>query len=392
MNREATQAESPTRKLDSLHSQIKLGRIGGIDIGLHYSWFIIAMLIAFSLAGHFHEVRPDWSKGVVWTAAGITAVLFFVTLLLHELAHCIVAKLHGLRVQAITLFALGGVSQIESEATDAKAEFWIAIVGPLTSIILGYIFVWLARAFAWRGGEPASPIIALLLWLGYINIALAFFNMIPGFPLDGGRVLRAIAWWITGSAEKATRIASQIGQGVAILLILLGLYRFFVGANIDGLWLIFIGWFLLDAARSSYLQVGMIVGLRDRRVSDIMESDCASVEGCLTLADLFDQYLLHSASRCFVVVQDGRVAGLVTPGELKRVPRENWPQTSVQSIMRPLRQVPVVSPEMPALQALEVMGHTNTNQSAVVSDGKLQGIFSRGQIVRFLRLNAGRAG
>jgi Zn-dependent protease/predicted transcriptional regulator len=373
-----------------MHSQIKLGRIAGIEIGLHYSWFIIAILIALSLAGHFHGVRPDWSRGVIWTSAVTTAVLFFATLLMHELAHSIVAKSRGLRVRAITLFALGGVSQIESEATDAKSEFWIAIVGPVTSVVLGYIFVLLARASGWLpGGKPATPATAVLVWLGYINIGLAIFNMIPGFPLDGGRVLRAIAWWITGNVGRSTRIASQVGQGVAFLFILFGLYRFFVGANVGGLWLTFIGWFLLDAARSSYLQVGLMAELRHRRVSEIMESDCATVEGYLSLRDFVDQYLLHSASRCFVVVQDGRVAGLVTPAELKGVARENWPNTSVQSIMRPLQQVPAVSPEMPAVQALELMDRANSSQLAVISDGKLEGIFSRRQVLRFLQLYGG---
>jgi len=373
-----------------MRSQIKLGSIGGIEIGLHYTWFIIAVLIAFSLALHFHGLRPDWGNSIVWTAAVITAALFFVTLLLHELAHCIVAKSRGLQVRSITLFALGGVSQIESEATSAKSEFWIAIAGPITSVILGCIFVLLAHASRWLpGGKPATPIAAILLWLGYINVTLAIFNMIPGFPLDGGRVLRAITWWITGNAQKSTRIASRIGQGVAFLFVLLGLYRFFVGANIGGLWLIFIGWFLIDAARSSYLQVGLISVLRDRRVSDIMESDCTIVEDYLSLRDFFEQYLLHSASRCFIVAQEGRVLGLVSSAELKKVPRENWPQTSVQGIMRPLQQVPSVPPEMPAIQALEVMGRTSNDQLAVVSDGKLQGIFSRGQVMRFLQLNAG---
>ena len=170
---------------------------------------------------------------MVWTAALITAVLFFVALLLHELAHSLVAKAHGLRVRAITLFALGGVSQIESEAPDARTEFWIAIVGPLTSFLIGMVCMGIVRATGWLpSSEPGNPVIAILLWLGYINVALAVFNMIPGYPLDGGRVLRAIAWWITHNADRATRAAAQVGQGVAIIFILYGIYRFFVGANL----------------------------------------------------------------------------------------------------------------------------------------------------------------
>ena len=175
-----------------MQAQIKLGRIAGISVGLHYSWFIIAALITLSLSGHFHSVAPGWSDAVVWSAAIITGLLFFVALLAHEMAHSLVAKAYGLKVRSITLFALGGVSQIESEASDAKSEFWIAIVGPLSSLVIGFALLLVARLSGWLPGtDPATPVMAVLLWLGYINIMLAAFNMIPGYPLDGGRVLRA---------------------------------------------------------------------------------------------------------------------------------------------------------------------------------------------------------
>jgi len=373
-----------------LRSQIKLGRIGGIGIGLHYSWFIIAILITLSLAAHFHSVTPGWNEAITWAAAVITSLLFFLTLLLHELAHSVVAKSCGLNVREITLFALGGVSQIESEAPNAKSEFWIGIVGPLTSFVIGGICILLARLSGWLPNtEPAHPILAVLLWLGYINIALAGFNMIPGYPLDGGRVLRSLAWWITGNMERATRIASQIGQGVAFLFILWGLYRFFVGENFGGLWMAFIGWFLLDAARSSYLQAGVVAGLRDRSVGDLMERDCASVEGYISMRDFVDEYLLHSTSRCFLVMQDHHAVGVITPSEIKKVPRDAWDQTSVQAVMTPLNKLVEVPPDMPALKALELMSKGNWYQLAVVSDGKLQGLFSRDQILRFLQLHSG---
>jgi Zn-dependent protease/predicted transcriptional regulator len=373
-----------------MRSNIKLGRIAGIEIGLHYSWFIIALLIAFSLAAHFHSVRPEWSVAAVWAASIITSVLFFVALLLHELAHSLLAKSRGLRVREITLFALGGVSQIESEASDAKSEFWIAIVGPLTSFVIGFVLLGIARATGWTPGrEPAGPVTAVLLWLGYINILLGAFNMIPGFPLDGGRVLRAIVWWINKNAERATRIAAQVGQVVAFLFILYGLYRFFVGANFGGLWLAFIGWFLLDAARSSYVQVGILSGLRGQRVADIMESDCQRVEGFLSVRDFVEQHLLHSGTRCFVVKQDDHVAGIVTAGDARRVSRENWDQTSVQSIMRPLSALRSVPPDMLAVKALELMVRENLNQLAVMANGQLQGIFSRAQVLRFVQIHSG---
>jgi Zn-dependent protease/predicted transcriptional regulator len=373
-----------------LRSHVKLGRIGGIEIGLHYSWFIVAILIALSLTANFHHIRPDWNTGVVWTAALITAVLFFVTLLLHELAHSLVAKSRGLPVRAITLFALGGVSQIESEATDAKSEFWIAIVGPLTSFGIGAVCILLARWSSVSFGADAEyPVNTVLLWLGYINIGLAVFNMIPGYPLDGGRVLRAIIWWISGNAEQSTRASAWVGQVVAFLMILLGLFRFFVGANFGGLWLAFLGWFLMDAARSSYVQVGLLTALRDRRVAEMMERDCIRVPGYLSLRDFVDQYLLHSGTGCFVVTLDGQIAGLITPNDVKRVNHEDWTRMSVQSVMRPVDQLRAVPPDMPAVKALEMMSRENLNPLLVVSEGKLQGIFSRSQVARFLQIHSG---
>jgi Zn-dependent protease/CBS domain-containing protein len=370
-----------------LRSQIKLGRIAGIEIGLHYSWFIIAFLIALSLASHFRSLTPAWNAEVVWIAAGITAVLFFATLLLHELAHSVVAQSRGLRVRAITLFALGGVSQIESDAPDAKSEFWIAIVGPITSAVLACIFLLLARLTGWvPGTEPTTPFPSVLLWLGYINFALAAFNMIPGFPLDGGRVLRAILWWITRSADRATRWASLVGQGVALLFIMWGVFRFFVGESFGGLWIAFIGWFLLDAARSTSLQAGILSHLRDRHVADVMERNCTTVQGYLNLRDFVDEYLLHSAGRCFLVANGDQVVGMLTPAEIRQVPRTEWEQTSVQAVMRPIGKLRSVPPEMPAVKALELMARENVSQLAVVSNGQFQGIFSQAQVLRFLQI------
>ena len=372
-----------------MKSQIKLGSIAGIAIGLHYSWFIIAFLIAFSLTAHFRITMPEQSNAVVWTASIVTAVLFFVTLLLHELAHSLVAKAKGLRVRAITLFALGGVSQIESESPDAKTEFWIAIVGPLSSLLIGVICLLLLRFSGWRwGSEAHTPIAGVLLWLGYINFMLAGFNMVPGYPLDGGRVLRALIWFFNKNRKRATQAAARVGQVVALLFILWGLYRFFVGENFGGLWLAFIGWFLLDASRSSYAQLEIMEGLRDRKVADMMERDCPVVEGYISLQDFVDQYLLRSGRRCYVVVQEQRLIGLITPNEARQIDREQWPQTSVQSAMRPISDLRVVSPDTPAVQALEIMSRDDINQLPVVSNGELKGILSRSSLLAFLRNRA----
>ena len=372
-----------------MHAQIKLGRINGISIGLHYSWILIAFLIALSLIGHFHAVMPQLSAPAVWAAATVTAVLFFVALLLHELAHSLLAKAKGLRVRSITLFALGGVSQIEEEAPDAKTEFWIAIVGPLSSFAIGIICLLLARLSGWRTGvEAQTPVAAVLLWLGYINFMLAVFNMIPGYPLDGGRVLRAIIWWINHNAVRATELAARVGQVIAFAFILLGLFQFFVGRNFGGLWLAFIGWFLLDAARSSYTQVELLEELRGRTVADIMDRDCPTVESHLNLQDFVNEYLLRSGRRCFVVVQDQRLVGLITANEVKHIDRDRWQQTSVQSAMRSIPKLRTVTPETPAIQALELMSREDINQVPVVAGGQLQGIFSRSNIIGFLRNRA----
>jgi Zn-dependent protease/predicted transcriptional regulator len=373
-----------------VQAQIKLGRIAGISIGLHYSWFIIAVLIALSLADHFHVSNPHWTDVMVWSAAIITGVMFFVALLLHELAHSLLAKTRGLRVKEITLFALGGVSQIESDPPDAKGEFWIAIVGPITSVVIGIVLIGIAWLSGWRpGSEPITPVLAVLLWLGYINVALAVFNMIPGYPLDGGRVLRAVIWWITRNADRSTRLASQIGETVAVIIILLGVFQFFAQhGNFAGLWLAFIGWFLLDAARTSYAQAGLITALRGRRVGEIMDRNCPTVESYLNLQDFVDAYLLHSGLRGYVVVQNQQIVGLITPHEVKQVPRELWAGTSVQAAMRPLSKLRTVSPETPALEALQMMGRDDVNQLPVVSNGHLEGILSRTHVVRFLHLHA----
>ena len=206
-----------------MRSQITLGRVFGIKIGLHYSWFLIALLIVFSLSSQFHATNPAWGDGVILALAIGTALLFFVSLLLHELAHSLVATANQLPVKEITLFALGGVSQIEKNPLSAKVEFWMAFVGPLTSMLIGVACLTLARLI----GDPSTdPWMAMLLWLGYINLSLAAFNLLPGYPLDGGRVLRALIWWKTGDADRSTQAAARVGQAVAFGFIAVGIVRY----------------------------------------------------------------------------------------------------------------------------------------------------------------------
>lgn len=368
-----------------MRSQINLGRVFGIRIGLHYSWFLIALLIVLSLSSQFHADNPAWGYRVIFTMAIATAVLFFVSLLLHELAHSLVASSNGLPVNEITLFALGGVSQIEKNPTSAKLEFWMAIVGPLTSAFIGVICVTSARLL----GEPLStPWMAMLLWLGYINLSLAAFNLIPGYPLDGGRVLRAIIWWRTGDEDRSTRLAARIGQAVAFGFIALGILGYFGGALFGGLWIAFIGWFLLQAARESYEQVGLTHALKGVRVADVMTQDCSTIEGSMSVQDFVEEKLLRTGQRCFMVVDKGEVAGLVTPHEVKQLDRAKWPFTTIHEIMRPLRDLHSVVPDAPLMSALATMSRHDLNQLPVISNYHLEGVLSRSNVISYLQTHA----
>ena len=372
-----------------MRAQIKLGRIFGIEIGLHYSWLIIAFLISLSLAGHFQLHNPAWGQTVIWATAIVTAVLFFATIVVHELSHAMVAKSRGLPVRSITLFALGGVAEIEKDAPDAKTEFWLGIIGPLTSLVIGAICLGILYAFGWTPPEfPKTPMLAMLMWLGYINVMLGIFNLVPGFPLDGGRVLRAIAWWITGDASRATTIAARLGQIVAFGFIMLGLYRFFNGAGIGGLWIAFIGWFLLSASRESYAQVAITDSLRGIRVGDVMTKNFPTIDGNSNIQTLVDEHFLRSGRRCFFVTENGVVVGLITPHEVREIERQKWPYTTVDQAMRPLEKLQTVSPDTQLFRALEMMGPEDLNQLPVVANSHVAGVVSRGHILQLLKTRA----
>ena len=372
-----------------MEAQIKLGRIFGIKIGLHYSWPIIALLVGFSLAGHFEAAHPNWGRGVIWGMAIITALLFFAAIVAHELSHAMVARRRGLPVRSITLFALGGVAQLEKEPEDAKTEFLVSIVGPIASAVIGFVCLLLAWALGWTMmPEPATPLMAMLVWLGYINIGLAIFNMLPGFPMDGGRVLRALIWWYTGSAQRATRVASLTGLVVAFAFIIFGIIRCFGGAGFSGLWMAFIGWFLLNAAKAAYAQQELTERLRGVRVGDLMTLDCTMVDGNDNLQTFVHDYLLHTGRCCFLVAEQGVVTGLITPNEVKGIAKARWPYTTVYDVMRPLEQLRTVTPETPVSEALEIIRRDNINQLPALTNGRLEGMISRDQILRYLLTRA----
>jgi Zn-dependent protease/predicted transcriptional regulator len=367
---------------------ITLGRLFGVEIGLHYSWFIIALLITLSLVGHFGATDPNWSRAVVWTSAVVTAVFFFVSIVLHELSHALVARARGVSVRSITLFALGGVATMETPAPDAKTEFWVAAAGPMASVAIGLGCYALAASLGWSPQAAVSPSTAVLGWLGYINIALAVFNLIPGFPLDGGRILRAILWGRSGDADRATMAAARVGQAVAFGFIFLGVLRFFGGAGFGGLWIAFIGWFLLQAAQASYAQVAVVADLRGVRVRDIMSTDCTTVSADMRVQTLVDEHLLRTGQRCFVVGEPGRILGLITSHEIKGVARDRWASTSVSDAMRPFVQLHTIQPDMLAIDALTLMGREDVNQLPVMFEGKFEGMVGRRHILQLLQARA----
>jgi Zn-dependent protease/CBS domain-containing protein len=371
-----------------MKSNIKIAKVFGVELGLHYSWLIIAALIVFSLVAEFHGTNPQWGEGLIWAAAIATGILFFACLFAHELSHALVAKSRGIPIHNITLFLLGGMAQIEGEPQSAGAEFWMAIVGPITSGVIGAVLLAIAHAFAGGVGAPPTPGTAILLWLGYINLALAAFNMIPGFPLDGGRVLRAIIWSINKNAYKSTMIAGRVGQGVGFLFIAYGIFRMFAGEGIGGLWIAFIGYFLIQAAGSSVLQSKASALLAGLHARDVMSTDCASISPDTHLDEIVGE-VLRSGMRCFVVVDGEHMLGLLAPGDVRAVPSTAWPTTRVAEIMRPATPAQIIGPDTPASEAIELMSRHNISQLPVVDHGRLAGVVSRAQLIDWLRLHSG---
>jgi Zn-dependent protease/predicted transcriptional regulator len=372
-----------------MRSSIRLGKLFGIEIGLHYSWFLIALLITMSLGSQFQASHAEWGTNVIWALSVLTALLFFITLLAHEMSHALVARARGLTTKAITLFALGGVAQIEKEPEDAKTEFLVGIVGPLSSAVIGVASLGIAWAVGWHiRATPGTPLEAMFVWLGYINLSLAAFNMIPGYPLDGGRILRSILWLASRDAVRATERAATVGKVIALLFIALGIFQFFNGAGFGGLWIAFIGWFLLQAATASASSVALTAGLKGIKVSDVMTADCVTLDGNMNVEQFVENYLLRSGKRCFVVQQNGQVAGLVTAHEIKELERPRWPYTTLADIMRTLDELHTVAPTTPVMEALETMGRDDVNQLPVVSGNHLDGIITRANVLHFLQTRA----
>ncbi len=364
----------------------RLGTVAGIDIYINYSWLIIFVFLIWSLAtGWFAVLYPGWSPALYWITSTIAALLLFVSVLLHELAHSVVARARGLSVKNITLFIFGGVSNIEQEPKSPGVEFQVAIVGPLVSILLGGLAFLLLLPL--RGSN--NPVAATLGYLAITNVVLGIFNLVPGFPLDGGRVLRSIVWRISGSLRTATRAATLTGQVIAYLFILVGIWLFFGGNVFNGIWIGFIGWFLLSSAQSANSQVMLQSMFQGVKVAEVMNPDPVIVPANISLQKLVDDYFLPRGLRSALVVQGDQLAGMITLGDIRHTAREQWTQTPVGSIMIPLERLHAVSPQQNLNDVLPLMVGGDVNQLPVTQDGQVVGVVTREAIMRYLEVRRG---
>lgn len=369
-----------------MKTNVQFGRIWNIPIGINYSWLLIFALATWSMAmGFFPSVLPGMDAGAYWLLGVITSLLFFGSVLAHELGHAALALRNGVPVRAITLFFFGGVAQITREPRTAGAEFRIAIAGPLVSVALAGLFGLVALV-----GQGIPVIAAPALWLARINLVLAAFNMLPGFPLDGGRVLRAIIWRATQSEMRATHLASLAGQVVAFGFIGVGLVNALTGTLFNGLWLVFLGLFLNSAAAGSRQQAQMQRALRGLTVGQVMSRNVLRVPSWVTVGDLLTPSTLSQGQRAFLVEDFGQVRGMLSLADVGRTPRSEWRMMKVEQLMTPRDKLVVVQPETDIQGAMQLMEERNLPQLLVMdaAHDEVLGVLSSEQILNYLRLQA----
>ncbi len=366
---------------------VTLFRVAGIPVRVHASWLVIFGLIAWSLSvGYFPHVLPGVPAAAYWVQGLVAALLLFVSVFLHELSHSIVARAHGLPVSAITLHVFGGVSQLQREPESPGVEFWMAVAGPLTSFGLA------AVAAGGAAATPGTPAVAAILrYLATVNTIVGAFNLVPGFPLDGGRILRAALWHARGDLSWATRVASRAGTIVASVLIGLGILRGLTGEFLGGLWLVLIGLFLRQAAEGSYQQLVVRRALAPLRVRDVMTRTVVSVAPDRSLADVVDETFWRHHVSSFPVVAGGRVLGILGVQQVRHVPRERWAATPVREAMLPLTPPLTVAPGDALADALEKLTQNGLGRAAVVEDGALAGYLSLRDVVHVLTISAPEA-
>jgi Zn-dependent protease len=374
-------APQKERKELVTRQNIPLGKILGIPIGLDLSWFLIFALLTWMLGGSYYPAEfKNWPPLLYWFMGAVTAIMLFASVLLHELGHSVVAIRYKIPVRSITLFIFGGVAQIGAEPPSAVAEFWIAVAGPIVSLSLAVLFSALKPVTTGIG-----PLLGLLEYLAYINFALVLFNLIPGYPLDGGRVFRAIVWAVTKNMRRATIMAANVGRAFGFLFILAGVWRMFSGDFGGGLWIAFIGWFL-DNAASAQIQQAMLQGLlAGHQVAQAMSSHCVAIPAELTLQQLVDEHILTGGRRCFLVNRGSDTVGLMTLHRIREVPRGEWQTTSAAQAMLPLDKLVRISPDKELWTALQQMDRDGVNQLPVMTDNQVVGMLSREDVISFLR-------
>ncbi|HEV2325692.1 MAG TPA: site-2 protease family protein [Terracidiphilus sp.] len=359
---------------------IPIGRLFGISIDLDYSWFLIVALLTWMLAASYYPTEfPGWTNAAYWGIGFVTALLLFVSVLVHELAHSLVAQHYGIPVPRITLFLFGGVSQIATEPPGAASEFWIAIAGPITSLVIA--------AICWEM-EPlftgTQLVFALVEYLALLNLILALFNLIPGFPLDGGRVFRALIWKSTRNYHRATVAAGMSGRFFGFLLIFLGIWQALTGDIAGGIWIAVIGWFLESAAGSQLQQESVKSMLGAHTVADAMQRDFPRMTGDVSVQELVEHYLVPSNAHAVVVTAPDGTTGVVTLTTLRNMPREMWPYTMASQAMTPLRAAETTRPTAILWSALEKMGRGGANQLPVVDETGVVGMLSREDILHYM--------
>jgi Zn-dependent protease/CBS domain-containing protein len=365
-----------------MNPTFQLGRIAGIRIGVNWSWLIVFALIVWSLAAAvFPSQNPGLSDGEYLAMAVAAALLFFASLLLHELGHALQARRDGVEIEGINLWLFGGVAQFKGGFPSAGAEFRIAIAGPLVSLALGVLFV-LVAVFA---GLP-SAVDGVVAWLGYTNLILLVFNMLPALPLDGGRVLRSALWHFRGDLQWATWVASAVGRGFGFLFIGLGVFMLIVEGAFSGAWLAFIGWFLLQAATAEARYVATKQALDGLRVSDLMIRQPVTVEADLSLGRFMDDVAWSRRYTTYPVLENGRPVGLLAFRSVASVPRDEWDTRRVRDAMIGLADVPLLEEDEPAIDALADLSARDVNRGLVVDDGRLAGFLSITDLARALEV------
>ncbi len=368
-----------------MEATFKLARLKGIDVGVHFSWFIAVVLFTVIFAeSQYPDLYPDWSTAQYWGVALASVLLLFLSVLLHEFGHALVAQSRGVPVKSITLFIFGGVAGLARESDDSGDEFWIAIAGPAVSVTLAGIFGTLWLVFSGVNEQLA----AILGYLAFINVMLVLFNMIPGFPLDGGRVLRAAIWRATGDMRRATRIVAALGVAIGTVFIIGGLLLVVTGYLVNGIWAIVIGWFLQSAAEQGKAAVDQQVAFRDVLTRDLMNRSPVTIEPHVDLETMAEDFILARNARGLPVLDEGRLVGIVTVTDLRKVPRGEWSNKRVDEIMTPFDMVKVVAPDVPVALALGTMSEGDFHQMPVLENGRLVGLLTRSELVRYFQTRA----